>query len=42
MEKTRNISIAEYFDVLQREYIISEWRRKVYYSPRDKRYYTKV
>ena len=42
MEKTRNISIAEYFEVLQREYIISEWRGKVYYSPRDKRYYTKV
>lgn len=42
MEKTRNISIAEFFDVLQREYLINEWRGKVYYSPKDRRYYERV
>jgi len=40
--KTRNLSVAEYFDVIQREYYIAEFRRKIYYSPKDKRYYGRV
>lgn len=41
-EGSRHLSIAEYFDVLQREYILAEFRRKIYYSPKDKRYYGRV
>ena len=41
-QKTRNLSVAEYFDVIQREYCIAEFRRKIYYSPKDKRYYGRV
>ena len=41
-KKTRNLSVAEYFDVIQREYYIAEFRRKIYYSPKDKRYYGRV
>lgn len=40
--KTRNLSVAEYFDVIQREYYIAEFRKKIYYSPKDKRYYGRV
>lgn len=40
--KTRNISIAEYFLVLQKEYLIADFRRKIYYNPKDKAYYRKV
>lgn len=42
MKKTRNLSIAEYFDVLQREYMIADFRRKIYYNPKDKAYYRRV
>lgn len=42
MEKTRNLSVAEYFDVIQKEYLIAEFRKKIYYSPKDKRYYQRV
>ena len=42
IKKTRNLSVAEYFDVIQREYYIAEFRRKIYYSPKDKRYYGRV
>lgn len=40
--KTRNLSAAEYFQVVQREYLIAEFRKKIYYSPKDKAYYQKV
>lgn len=40
--KTRNLSIAEYFDVLQEEYLVAEFRKKVYYSPKDKAFYNRV
>lgn len=40
--KTRNLSIAEYFLQLQREYLIAEFRKKIYFSPKDKTYYQKV
>ena len=42
MEKTRNLSVAEYFSVIQREYLIAEFRKKIYYSPKDKNYYSRV
>lgn len=40
--KTRNLSVAEYFDVIQKEYIIASFRKRIYYSPKDKRYYDRV
>ena len=38
-EKTRNIPFCEYFDNLQREYIVAELRYKIYPRERDKSYY---
>lgn len=40
--KTRNLSVAEYFMQLQKEYILAEFRRKIYYNPRDKAYWQRV
>lgn len=40
--KTRNLSVAEYFLVIQKEYLIAEFRKKIYYSPKDKAYYQRV
>lgn len=42
MEKTRDLSVAEYYDVIQREYLIAEFRKKIYYNPKDKAYYERV
>lgn len=41
-DNSRSLSVAEYFHVIQREYIIVEFKRKIYFSPKDKRYYEKV
>ena len=41
-KKTRNLSVAEYFLVIQREYLIAEFRKKIYYSKPDKAYYQRV
>lgn len=41
-KKTRNLSIAEYFLQLQREYLIADFRRKIYFNPKDKSYYQRV
>lgn len=41
-QKTRNLSAAEYFLVIQKEYLIAEFRRRIYYSPKDKAYYQRV
>lgn len=41
-QKTRNLSAAEYFLVIQKEYLIAEFRRKIHYSPKDKAYYQRV
>lgn len=38
----KNLSIVEYFNVIQAEYFIAEFKRKIYFSPKDKRYYEKV
>lgn len=40
--KTRNLSVAKYFEVIQQEYLIAQFRKKIYYSPKDKRYYERV
>lgn len=40
--KTRNLSVAEYFQQLQKEYIIADFRRKIYFSIKNKNYWTKV
>ena len=42
MEKTRNLSVAEYYEIIQKEYLIAEFRKKIYYSPKDKNYYQRV
>lgn len=41
-EKTRNLSVAEYFEVLQEEYMVAEFRKKVYFAPNDKAFYIRV
>lgn len=41
-QKTRNLSVAEYFLAIQREYLIADFRRKIYFNPHDKSYYTRV
>lgn len=38
----RNLSVAEYFLQIQREYLIADFRRKIYFSPKNKAYWTKV
>lgn len=40
--KTRNLSVAEYFLQLQKEYLTAEFRRKIYFNLKDKAYYQKV
>lgn len=40
--KTRDLSVAEYFEVLQNEYLVAEFRKKIYYSPKDKSFYGRV
>jgi hypothetical protein len=40
--KTKNLSVAEYFIAIQKEYLIAEFRKKIYFSPNDKMYYQKV
>lgn len=42
MEKTRNLSVAEYFVQIQLEYLIADFKRKIYFNPKDKAYWTKV
>lgn len=44
MEKsgTRHLSVAEYFQQVQKEYLIADFRRKIYFSPKDKEYWTRV
>ena len=39
---TRHLSVAEYFLQVQKEYLIADFRRKIYFSPKDKNYYTRV
>ena len=41
-KQQRHLSVAEYFLQIQKEYLIVDFRRKIYYSPKDKAYYKKV
>ena len=41
-KKTRNLSVAEYFIQIQREYLIADFKRKIYFNPKDKAYYSRV
>ena len=38
----RSLSAAEYFDTIQREYLIADFRRKIYYNPKDRAYYKRL
>lgn len=40
--KTRNLSASEYFMEIQREYLIADFRKKISFSPKDKRFFQKV
>jgi len=42
MSKTRNLSVAEYFLQIQKEYLIADFRSKIYFSPKDKAYWKRV
>lgn len=42
MNNARSLSVAGYFHVIQREYLMAEFRRKIYFSPKDKRYFSRV
>lgn len=42
MNSVRSLSVAEYFHVMQREYLMAEFKRKIYFSPKDKRYFSRV
>lgn len=42
MNKDKNQSILEFFEVLQLEYFICEIRKKIYISQKDKNYYKRV
>lgn len=39
--KTRHLSVADYFLIIQKEYLIAEFRRKIYFS-KDRAYYQRV
>jgi hypothetical protein len=41
-EKTRNLTIYEFFEALQLEYIVLELRKKIYPSLSDQEYYRRV
>lgn len=40
--KSRNLSPASYYSILQQEYLQAEFRRKIYYNVADKNYYERV
>lgn len=40
--KNRELSAAEYFIQIQKEYLIAQFRSKIYFSPKNKRYWKKV
>ena len=41
-KNNRNLSVAEYFLIIQKEYLIAEFRKKIYFSKNDKIYYQRV
>ena len=40
--ENRKLSAAEYFIQIQKEYLIAQFRSKIYFSPKNKRYWKKV
>ena len=42
MGTKRNLSVSEYFDAVQKEYLLAEFKKKIYHSIKDKQYYQKV
>lgn len=40
--KSRNLSTGEYFEIVQKEYIVAMLRSKIYPSPNDKQYWKRV
>lgn len=40
--QNRELSVAEYFIQIQKEYLIAKFRSKIYFSPKNKRYWKKV
>lgn len=40
--KNRELSAAEYFIQIQKEYLIAQFRSKIYFSPKNKRYWKRV
>lgn len=40
--KNRELSAAEYFIQIQKEYLIAKFRSKIYFNPKNKRYWRKV
>ena len=38
----KSLSVVDYYNILQREYLIAEFRSKIYVAPNDKRYYRRV
>ena len=40
--KNRELSAAEYFIQIQKEYLIAQFRSKIYFNPKDKRYWKRV
>lgn len=36
--QNRELSVAEYFIQIQKEYLIARFRSKIYFSPKNKRY----
>lgn len=40
--KNRELSAAEYFIQIQKEYLIAQFRSKIYFNPKNKRYWKRV
>ena len=38
----RRLTVAEYFNAIQREYLIADFKRKIYANSKDRSYYSKV
>jgi hypothetical protein len=38
----KNLSVSEYFLIIQKEYLIAEFKKKIYNNSKDKEYYNRV
>ena len=41
-KQIRSLSVAEYFQQVQKEYLMAEFRHKTYFSPKDRKYWGRV